>query len=662
MVFTQHCSVRSALGASLLAAALPASGTATDTTDFSQLSLKDLVALEVFTAASLVPTEASKAPGTVYSFDRADFQAFGVRRLDDLLAFVPGLQLSQHRKRHRAIWARGQLDRFNDKMVLLVDGVRRRHLYYGHFAVGDNLPLEQIETVEVILGPASSLYGANAFAGIISVTTRNFAGQPVLEATQALADNDRSKTTILYNSQRLQVFGSYLEQDAPFRDERRSFIGGTVLQPLDENYQTLSVKATPLEGLTLGADYTESKTPYLFIPDTQDAFVDEQFLNLQLGWARGELESGRLEASAYYQRDKAREYEKEQLTRALGYSENQNAEMAGATATALRRWGAHTLASGVSWQREAATETDFSRYYHFRDGFLDPPIRGDLLSEPGIVNEDSALFVQDVWALDPRLSLTLGARYDQFEQFDDYVNYRSALVYTPAPRQTWKLQYGTAIRTPTFREYLKVLEGTRFVAPPVDPEKSRMLELGYQYQWDEASLGLNIFRSALEGYIHAMPTPDGEDEYFTNSNETYYLRGAEALLNLRPVSAVDVRLAVAYQGFEDPGFDIPYLASWTGSLQTEYRYSERHAVGLTLSHSDNRPDTNSYPGDDARAFTLVNVFVRGQVAKDLDYRAGIDNVFNRRVYDPAADFGGQYNTERTLREIWLQLTWTVDFL
>lgn len=136
---------------------------------FSEMSLPELLQLDVFVLASLLPTEYRKAPGTVYSFSREDIRRFGVRRLDDLLEFVPGLQLNQYRKRHRSVWARGIIDRYNDKMVLLVDGVPRRQLYYGHFSVGDELPLERIDKVEIILGPASSLYGANAFGGIIEL-------------------------------------------------------------------------------------------------------------------------------------------------------------------------------------------------------------------------------------------------------------------------------------------------------------------------------------------------------------------------------------------------------------------------------------------------------------------------------------------------------------
>jgi len=629
---------------------------------FADMPLQDLVSLDVFSSASLLPTQISRAPGTVYSFHRSQFNRFGVRRLEDLLQFVPGFQLNQYRKRHRALWARGLLQHYNSKLVLMVDGVRRQHLYYGHFSLGDNFPLEMVEKVEIILGPATSLYGANAFGGMISVTTRDFADQPKLELSLNAGDNQRSKTTAFYNSDGWQAFGSYLTQDAPFSEDRKSFIGLDVLQPLDEQYQTLSLKARPLPGLTLKLNYSESETPFLFIPTSQDAFVDKSNLSIALSYEVGDLDSGKFEIRTYYQRDKTREYEKEQLTRALGYEEFQNANLGGVSVTGFKRWQVHTLAAGVTWNREKAENTRYERRFHWRDGFLDPVETGYLLADPELENNDYAFFLQDVWDINPQWSLTLGGRFDQFDQFDEYFNYRAALVHTPDTRQTWKLLYGTAIRTPTLREYLKVLEGTSFKPPVPDAERMKTLELGYQYQWEKADLSLNLFQNNMEDFIREMPTPDEEDEYYANSEGTLRLHGAEMLLNASPLQNLQVRFGLAYLNSEGTELGrMPYLASWSTSLNLNYNYHSKHSIGLSLVHNDSRSDTNSFADDDADSFVVANLHGSGEISKTLSYTFGIDNLFNSQVYDPAADFGWQYNPERNEREIWMRLQWTPAF-
>jgi len=641
----------------LVCAAVPAVA-ATDT-DLTELSLKELMALEVFRSASLLPTEQVKAPGTVYSFNRGDFERFGARRLEDLLQLVPGLQLNQYRKRHRSIWARGLLDRYNDKLVFLIDGVRIQHLYYGHFALGDNLPLEKVEKVEVILGPASSLYGANAFGGIVAITTRGFADSTSVEATAEYGSNDRLKGTLLYNTRRLQMFASYLDQEAPFREDRRSFIGGDTEQPLDEEYGNIFIKMMPFDGLTLSLDYSRNDTPFLFIPDTQDAFIEERPLSLMARYEWGDAESGRIEADLHYTRDEAREYELEQQTRRLGYLENQDAALAGSTVTGFKRlWDRHILALGVSWQHRVFEDTDWVRYFHYSRGFLDPPDRGDLLSQPGVSNDDYAVYLQDVWQVSETLEMTLGARFDEFDDFGSHFNYRGALVYSPNSQQTWKVLYGTGIRTPAYREYLKVLEGTDFEPQVPDPERIETIELGFHHQWDQASLAVTLFDNEVHDFIHEVPTPDGADEYFANSDNPWRLRGGEVLVQWRLHRALQLRLGVGYLDAEERGSGaLPYLASWNGSLNLDYRLAPDHRIGLTLFYNSERDDTNSYDDDQPDAFSVVNLFGSGEIDDGLSYSWGIDNLFDEQVFDPAADFGGQYNTERSTREAWVRLHW-----
>ncbi len=580
-----------------------------------------------------------------------------MRRLDDLLAFVPGLQLNQYRKRHRSIWSRGMLDRYNDKMVLMVDGVRMRHLYYGHFSLGDNLPLEAVERVEVILGPASSLYGANALSGIISITTRDFSDQPQLQTGFELGSNDRGKATALYNSERFQAFAGRLEQDAPFRDTRRSFIGGDTRQPLDESFSNLMLKGSPVDGLTLALQYSREETPFVFIPDTQDAWVDGESLVLSANYEQGTLDTGRLETTVYYHLDNAREYEIENEGRTLGYEEYQDAAMAGAKVTGFKRFGDHVLASGVSWEYESAYDTRYRRTYHYADGYLTPPETGDLLAEPGISNHDHALYLQDVWTLSPALTLTLGARYDDFESFGGHLNQRAALVYAPDASRTWKLQYGTAIRTPTLREYMKVLEGTSFVPPALEPEEIEQLELGYLYQWDNANVSLNLYRSELTNFIFEKPTPDDQDEYFANSDRRVVLHGAEMLYNLRPTDSLNLRLGAAYIHPVEGEQTVPYLSSWTGSLQADYRYRPDQLLGVSLIYNQARDDENGTAEDDQGDVLIANLYGSGRLSHDWRYAFGIDNLFDERVYDPAADFGNRYSSERSEREIWLRLMW-----
>lgn len=630
-------------------------------TELASLSLEELVNIDVFQAANLLPTEAGKAPGTVYRFDQADFRRFGVRRLDDLLQFVPGFQLSQYRKRHRSIWSRGMLQRYNDKLILLVDGVRQQHFYYGHFSLGDNFPLEQIESVEIIQGPASSLYGANALSGLISITTREFSTLPQLQMSAEYGDNHRSKVSGLYNSDKVQVFGSYLDQHAPFRDSRKSFIGSDVLQPLDESYQSFYVKARPVDGLTLKLDYSKNTTPFLLIPPTQDAFVEYENWSVNASYDVGDFESGRLELDAFYQNNEGREFEKEQVTRRHGYEEFQNAVMAGINGTLFKAYGNHTLALGGSWRQDQAKETRYERLFHFADGFLPVPETGDLLREPKIVNEDIAFFVQDVWTVTNDLSVTLGARYDKFDRFGDYGNFRIAAVYSQPGGHTWKFLYGTGIRPPSPREYLKVLEGTTFVAPIPEAERMKSYELAYGYKTDRINTQVTLFHNRVDDFIGEMPTPDGADEFFANIFSSVDILGVESVVDVVVSDNLDLRFSASYTDISTSEFNnAPYAASWVGSVLAHYHLGNSHRLGMSLIYNDTRRDLNGDSSDDAGSFVQANLFLEGRWTPQLSYRVGVDNLFDDHTLDPAADFGGQHNTERSEREVWLSVTWTPE--
>ncbi|GJM11266.1 MAG: hypothetical protein DHS20C11_35420 [Lysobacteraceae bacterium] len=650
-----------ALAATLLAVSMHTLAQDTPPSDYTEMSLRDLLDLEVFTSASLLPTKTTEAPATVYSFDSDDFRRYGVRRVEDLLQYVPGIQLNQYRKRHQSIWSRGLLDRYNDKLILIVDGIRQQHLYYGHFGLGDNLPIERIAKVEIILSPASSLYGANAFGGIISITSHDFSDGADSNVTLELADNARLKATGFYNSERFQVFASALDQDAPFRKDRRSFIGSNVLQPLDENYQSLLVRGKPAPELTLALDYNASETPFLFIPPTQDAFIDSSALTLSATFEKGDVEEGRFEANVYYTDDRATEYELEQVTQRLGYWENQDATLAGGMFRWLKAFGAHTVALGATAEYEAVEDVSFVRYFLFSDGFLPEPVEGHLLSDPDIKNENFAVFAQDIWSINEQLDLTLNARLDTYSQFDSEFNYRAALVYTPNVSQTWKLMYGTATRAPTLREYLKVLESD-FVPPALQPESIRSLELNFSHQWDEAALGINVYRNRLTDFILEQPTPDGGDEYFANLPGRFESTGIEMLLDVRPSEKTNLRLGLSNIDIDrsTSGIDVPYVAEWTGNLSGQYLINEQTTLGLSLFYNSDRPDTNNFPNSDPGSFLLTNMSLSGQFTPTLLYSAGINNVFDKRVFDPASDFGSQHNTEKSEREIWFQLQWFFD--
>jgi len=283
-----------------------------------------------------------------------------------------------------------------------------------------------------------------------------------------------------------------------------------------------------------------------------------------------------------------------------------------------------------------------------------------LLSDPDVENNNVALFIQDIWTINDQLDLTIGGRYDKYEAFGGHFNYRAALVYAPSEYQVFKLLYGTATRTPTYREYLKVLD-TDFIAPTPDPEEMKTIELSYQHKWETLNFTTTLFHNQFEKYIKEVQTPDGEDEYFANSDEEWKMTGLEFLLQYNPIKKVNIHASLGYVDAEITGTGgLPYIANWTSSLHLDYNYYGQQHFGVGLTYNSEREDSNKYTDDNSDAFTLMNIQLRGKLNQQFDYTLGVNNLLDKKVYDPAADFGSRYNTERTEREIWAKLTMKFD--
>jgi outer membrane receptor protein involved in Fe transport len=142
--------------------------------DLADASLEELMNVEVYSASKHLQS-VREAPGFVTIVTADDIRNYGYRTLADILQSVPGFYVTYDHE-YDNIGVRGfmRTSDYNTPFLLLIDGHRMNDAIFENSAVGRELPLDVdlIERVEVIRGPASSLYGANAFFGVINVITR----------------------------------------------------------------------------------------------------------------------------------------------------------------------------------------------------------------------------------------------------------------------------------------------------------------------------------------------------------------------------------------------------------------------------------------------------------------------------------------------------------
>jgi iron complex outermembrane receptor protein len=140
--------------------------------DYAYISLEELLNKDVTVAATKTRVDVARAPVSVIVLTPEDIRRSGATSLGELLRTVPGLDVLESFPSYISVSARGTSEAFPNNMLVLIDG-RRLETQLAGVAFLEESParLEDIKRIEVVKGPVGALYGTNALAGVISITT-----------------------------------------------------------------------------------------------------------------------------------------------------------------------------------------------------------------------------------------------------------------------------------------------------------------------------------------------------------------------------------------------------------------------------------------------------------------------------------------------------------
>ena len=137
-------------------------------------SLKLTGGSQVVTSVSKKAESIYEAPATIVVISRDDIKKRGYNDLVELLKDVPGFDLTMfYGPEYANIYQRGFRQNNTEKTLLLFDGIEENDLWTNWAYIDRQYPLTNIERIEIIYGPASTMYGPNAFAGVINVIMQN---------------------------------------------------------------------------------------------------------------------------------------------------------------------------------------------------------------------------------------------------------------------------------------------------------------------------------------------------------------------------------------------------------------------------------------------------------------------------------------------------------
>ena len=169
--------------------------------DFAEFSLEDLLGIEVISPGKRVQRLAD-VPAAIAVITNEDIRRSGAKSLPEALRLAPGVEVSFISGDRWAVSIRGFSEYLSNKLMVLVDG---RSAYSPNFSgVFWNtlqIPLEEIDRIEVIRGPGGSIWGANAVNGVINIITKPASDRQGTSASLAIGNEAGALTSIRHGAQ-----------------------------------------------------------------------------------------------------------------------------------------------------------------------------------------------------------------------------------------------------------------------------------------------------------------------------------------------------------------------------------------------------------------------------------------------------------------------------
>jgi iron complex outermembrane recepter protein len=184
--------------------------------DVTNMSLEDLMNMQV-TSVSKRSQKVADAAAAVFVITQEDIRRSGATSIPDALRMVPGLEVAQIDENKWAIGSRGFNGRFDNKLLVLIDGRSvYTPLFSGVYWNVQDVVLEDVDRIEVIRGPGATLWGANAVDGVINIITKSAKATQGGLVSAGAGSQEATAETVRYGSKvkdntYYRVYGKYYD-------------------------------------------------------------------------------------------------------------------------------------------------------------------------------------------------------------------------------------------------------------------------------------------------------------------------------------------------------------------------------------------------------------------------------------------------------------------
>ncbi|MDU4961072.1 MAG: TonB-dependent receptor [Sporomusaceae bacterium] len=586
---------------------------------------------EVVVTATKTGIDVKKVPASVQVITREQIDAIGAQNLTDALRLANGVHLVQASGNRHAVSIRGFDSRFS---TILIDGRRLAAEPDQAFEL-DRVAIANVERIEIVRGPVSSLYGTDALGGVVNIITKKSAEPSfTLGANYGFyggGDNVDNYNFTYHSGQQGRVAfslsGSYRDTDAMFKSNGFTYEPYGTRRNLEAS---LDYQLSDDETLNLTAGYMKEKTHEVSSKNPLGAFLktwDDNLRNEQSISYTRKLEDGEV-FFRYYQgvlrknrdvnlpngnfanwvqaRRTMRSYEG-RLTKAYGDD--------------------HVVTFGAEYRPEkfagTAVNTGEGKYTAYNP-------RANASKNASTAYLDyTAVYIQDEWEVSDKLLAITSFRYDDSNKFDSKVSPKIGLTYNLADDTRLKLNAGKGYRTPTPNQLYQLGNGTSNNPngnSNLKPEESNSYDLSLERDYRNAALKLTYFYNDVSNLINL-------DNTYTYQNiDEATLQGVEAEYTRTLSDRVSWTNGYTYLDAVDASDNSRLKNRARNILTSRLTYADRDTFSASfwaeVYDSYLLPDVQK-----SKSYTLWNVSASQKLSANTKLTLTVNNIFDKKDID-----------------------------
>lgn len=595
---------------------------------------------DVVITGTIKPVSKSKSPVAVEIYSQKFFQKNPTPSVFEAIAMVNGVQpqLNCSVCNTGDIHINGLEGPYT---MILIDGmpiVSSLSTVYGLSGIPNSI----IERIEVVKGPASSLYGSEAMGGVINIITKNALTAPKLSVnlmTTSWAENNvdlSTKFNLGKNAASLLSL-NYFNFNEKIDQNKDNFTDAALQNRISVfNKWNFKRKENRMASFALR---------YLY----EDRFGGEMQWNKS---HRGSDEvygesiyTNRIEAFGMYQLPL-----KEQIFTQFSYNyHDQNSFYGNTPYEALQK----VAFAQTYWDKKLGNH-DLILGLTFKKTFYDDNTPGTLGSDE-VTNQPMkspifGAFIQDQWEINEKNTVLLGYRFDYDKVHHSVHSPRFAWKFSPNPYHTFRFNFGTGFRVVNlFTEDHAALTGSREVViqSNLKPEKSINGNLNYVWKIPVGDKLINVDASAFYTYFSNKIVGDFDTDpqkiIYDNLNGYGISRGASMNVDFSFSFPLSVNFGVTYldvyQKFDGETGKSRQLHApkWSGTYSITYKFKNNLAIDFTGQfYGPMRLPVlpNDYRPEYSPLYSLANIQVSKSFDSGFEVYCGVKNLFNFTPKDP----------------------------